>query len=135
MLAIRDASAESGVDFAMDIHGYEAIPPVFLAGFEGIPSLRREQHESYLRYREVLARRSPDFQTRLGYPATPPGRANLSMATAQLAERFGCVSMTLEMPFKDNAELPCERFGWSSERSKRLARDCLAALAEWLGEE
>jgi murein tripeptide amidase MpaA len=54
------------------------------------------------------------------------------MSTNQLAQRFGCVSMTLEMPFKDHNDLPCTRQGWSPERSKALARDCLAALGEWL---
>src|SRR5690606_22570865 len=43
VLALRSAMDESGVDFAMDIHGDEAIPAVFLAGFEGIPSLKPEQ--------------------------------------------------------------------------------------------
>jgi len=36
------------------------------------------------------------------------------------------------MPFKDYAELPDAAQGWSPERSRLLARDCLAALAEWL---
>ena len=58
----------------------------------------------------------------------PPGKANLSMSTAQLAERFGAVSMTLEMPFKDNAELPDPVYGWSPERCRLLARSCLDAL-------
>jgi murein tripeptide amidase MpaA len=40
--------------------------------------------------------------------------------------------MTLEMPFKDNADLPDPAQGWSPERSMLLARDCLAALLEWL---
>jgi murein tripeptide amidase MpaA len=133
VLAIRGAMDESGVDFAMDVHGDEAIPAVFLAGFEGIPSLKPEQAEGYKRYRAILDRRSPDFQTRLGYPVTPKGKANLSMATSQIAERFGAVSMTLEMPFKDNDDLPDPAQGWSPERSKLLGRDCLAALAEWLG--
>lgn len=132
VLAIRNAMDETGVDFAMDVHGDEAIPAVFLAGFEGIPSLKPEQVESYDRYRAILDRRTPDFQTRRGYPVTPPGKANLSMATTQIAERFGAVSMTLEMPFKDNDDLPCAEQGWSPERSKLLARDCLAALVEWL---
>jgi murein tripeptide amidase MpaA len=133
VLAIRNAMDETGVDFAMDVHGDEAIAAVFLAGFEGIPSLKPEQVESYNRYRVILDQRTPDFQTRRGYPVTPPGKANLSMATTQIAERFGAVSMTLEMPFKDNDDLPCAEQGWSPERSKLLARDCLAALAEWLG--
>jgi len=133
--AILAAMEESGVDFAMDIHGDEGLPYVFLAGFEGIPSLKPEQLAGFERYKAILARRSPDFQTRHGYPVTPPGKGNLTMATSQIAERFGCVSMTLEMPFKDNADLPCERHGWSPERSKLLARDCLASLAEWLEDQ
>jgi len=132
VLAIRNAMDETGVHFAMDVHGDEAIPAVFLAGFEGIPSLKPTQAEGYNRYRAILDRRSPDFQTRIGYSVTPSGKGNLSMATSQIAERFGCVSMTLEMPFKDNDDLPCPAQGWSPERSKLLARDCLAALAEWL---
>ena len=58
------------------------------------------------------------------------------MSTNQLAERFGpshgCVSMTLEMPFKDNDDLPCPDQAWSPERSKLLAHDCLAVLAEMI---
>ena len=50
------------------------------------------------------------------------------MSTAQLAERFGAISMTLEMPFKDNADLPDPVYGWSTDRSRLLARACLDAL-------
>jgi len=132
VLAIRNAMDKSGVDFAMDVHGDEAIPAVFMAGFSGIPSLKPEQMEGYNRYCAILERRTPDFQTKLGYPTASPGQANLAMATNQIAERFGCVSMTLEMPFKDHEPAPCRRQGWSPERSKRLGRDCLAALLEWL---
>ena len=39
--------------------------------------------------------------------------------------------MTLEMPFKDHADLPDPAQGWSPERSAGLARDCLGALWEW----
>jgi murein tripeptide amidase MpaA len=130
--AIRDAMDAAGVDFAMDVHGDEAIPAVFLAGFEGIPSLKPGQLEGYNRYKAILARRTPDFQTRQGYPVTRPGKGNLTMATSQIAERFGAISMTLEMPFKDHDDLPCPEQGWSPERSKLLARDCLGALLEWL---
>ena len=132
VLAIRNAMDETGVDFAMDVHGDEAIAAVFLAGFEGIPSWTQALQEKYLRYRAILERRTPDFQTRKGYAVTSPGRANLAMSTNQLAERFGACSMTLEMPFKDNEDLPDPVHGWSPDRSRLLARDCLAALAEWL---
>lgn len=132
VLAIRNAMDESGVHFAMDVHGDEAIPHVFLAGFEGIPSWKEEQGAAYTRYREILKRRTPDFQTAKGYPAARAGQANLTMSTNQLAERFGACAMTLEMPFKDNDDLPDDAQGWSPERSKQLARDCLASLVEWL---
>ena len=131
---VRAEMERTGVDFAMDVHGDEAIPAVFIAGFEGIPSLRADRKALYDRYRDTLAARTPDFQTRLGYPVGAPGKANLSMSTAQLAERFGAVSMTLEMPFKDNDDLPDADFGWSPARSKQLARDCLSVLAEIIDE-
>lgn len=132
VLAIRNRMDQTGVDFAIDAHADEAIPAVFLAGFEGIPSWREEQGEGFYRYQRILDRRTPDFQTKLGYPKAPAGRANLSMSTNQLAERFGAVAMTLEMPYKDLADFPEPEQGWSPERCKLLGRECLAALVEWL---
>ena len=134
VLLVRNAMDESGVDFAMDVHGDEAIPAVFIAGFDGIPSITDRQSGLYHRYRDTLARRTPDFQTRLGYPVAATGKANLSMSTNQLAERFGAVAMTLEMPFKDNDDLPDADYGWSPARSMQLAKDCLAVLAEMIDE-
>ncbi len=125
---------ETGVDFAIDVHGDEAIPHVFLAGFDGIPSWTDRQGGLFARYRDTLDRLTPDFQTRHGYPPSAPGKANLSMSTNQLAERFGAVAMTLEMPFKDHDDLPDPVHGWSAARSKALGRDCLAALAEMIDE-
>jgi murein tripeptide amidase MpaA len=132
VLAIRNAMDETGVRFAMDVHGDEAIAANFLAGFEGIPSWSDALGAEYARFRAILERRSPDFQTAKGYAVAPAGKANLSMSTNQLAERFGACAMTLEMPFKDNDDLPDRDQGWSPERSKLLARDCLASLVEWL---
>jgi murein tripeptide amidase MpaA len=129
VLAAMDAT---GVDFAIDAHGDEAIPHVFLAGFEGIPNWTDAQGTLYARYRDTLARRTPDFQTAEGYGVSPPGKANLSMSTNQLANRFGAVAMTLEMPFKDHDDLPDPLHGWSPARSQALARECMGALWELL---
>jgi murein tripeptide amidase MpaA len=134
VLCVRNRMDQTGVAFAMDVHGDEAIPAVFLAGFEGIPSIRPDQIASFRRYRDTLAARTPDFQTRLGYPEARPGKANLSMATSQIAERYGAIAMTLEMPFKDNDDLPDPAQGWSPERSAQLARDCLSVLTEMIEE-
>jgi murein tripeptide amidase MpaA len=128
VLWVRNAMDETGVDFAMDIHGDEAIPANFLAGFEGIPSITERQTRLFGLFSDTLERLSPDFQTAQGYEIPAPGQANLSMSTTQLAERYGAVSMTLEMPFKDNFNLPDEVYGWSPQRSKYLGASCLNAL-------
>jgi murein tripeptide amidase MpaA len=125
---VLEEMKRTGVDFAMDVHGDEAIPANFLAGFEGIPSWKREQQDLFDAFGDELTRISPDFQTEKGYEIPGAGQANLSMSTAQLAERFGAVSMTLEMPFKDNADLPDPVYGWSPERCRLLGRSCLDAL-------
>lgn len=134
VLCIRNAMDETGVHWAMDVHGDEAIPAAFMAGFEGIPSWTNDQGARYTRFVQRLTERTPDFQTELGYAIAGKGKANLSMSTNQLAERFGpshgCVSMTLEMPYKDTVHGNDPEQGWSPERCKLLARECLATLAE-----
>jgi murein tripeptide amidase MpaA len=138
VLCIRNAMDATGVHWAMDVHGDEAIPAAFMAGFEGIPDWTDAQGDRYKTFLAKLEARTPDFQTKLGYGIAGEGKANLTMSTNQLAQRFGepaqpgkaCVSMTLEMPFKDNAQHPDEEQGWSPERSALLARECLAVLAE-----
>lgn len=136
VLAVRNAMDATGVHWAMDVHGDEAIPAVFLAGFEGIADATEQQLARYAAFERTLAARTPDFQTTLGYEKSAPGTGNMTMSTNQLAHRFGashgCVSMTLEMPFKDNRDLPDPVQGWSPERSMQLARDCLATLLDCL---
>ncbi|MEM8798451.1 MAG: M14-type cytosolic carboxypeptidase [Pseudomonadota bacterium] len=131
---VRDMMDETGVDFCLDVHGDEALPYNFIAGFEGIPSATEAMLERLTTYTRLLAALSPDFQTKHGYPIAKPGQANLSMATNQIAERFGSLAMTLEMPFKDNADLPMEHTGWSPERAKYLAHDCLTTLVMMLAD-
>ena len=125
---VRDAMDAAPPVFAMDIHGDEAIPANFLAGFEGIPSITDAQLGLFKRFGDTLEKISPDFQQQKGYVVAKPGEANMSMSTTQLAERYGAVSMTLEMPFKDNFDLPDPVYGWSPERSKYLAYACLDTL-------
>jgi murein tripeptide amidase MpaA len=129
VLCVRGAMDETGVAFAMDVHGDEAIPANFLAGFEGIPSWSDALGAKFYAFGQRLAAHTPDFQTERGYDKAAPGRANLSMSTNQLAERFGAVSMTLEMPFKDHDANADAEFGWSGARSKTLAHACLEVLA------
>ena len=129
VLCVRNAMDETGCVFAMDVHGDEAIAANFIAGFEGIASWTEDHGAKFYEFGRRLAAHTPDFQTELGYDKARPGKANMSMSTNQLAERFGAVSVTLEMPFKDHAPNPEPVHGWSPERSKRLAVACLETLA------
>jgi murein tripeptide amidase MpaA len=129
VLCVLQRMDETGVDFAMDVHGDEAIPANFLAGFEGIPAWTDPHGEKFYDFARRLAKQTPEFQLDLGYEKAAPGKANLSMSTNQLAERFGAVSMTLEMPFKDHEANADPEFGWSPSRCKLLAHASLETLA------
>ncbi|MEL0036416.1 MAG: M14-type cytosolic carboxypeptidase [Gammaproteobacteria bacterium] len=120
VLLVRDMMEQTGVELFLDIHGDEAIPYNFLAGCEGIPSYDDQHHAKQSYFIEQFLLASPDFQTQHGYPEDEPGKANLSMATTWVGERFKCVSFTLEMPFKDNLDLPDPDYGWSPERCAHL---------------
>ena len=134
VLCVRDAMDATGVDFAIDVHGDEAIPANFIAGYEGIPSWNEDHGAKFYAFGHRLAAHTPDFQTERGYEKASAGNANLSMSTNQLAERFGAVSVTLEMPFKDHDLHPDPEHGWSPERCKRLGVACLETLAGMIDE-
>jgi len=125
---VRARMDQTGVDFALDVHGDEGLPYVFIAGSDNVPSVTERQKTLHTDYFAALQRANPDFQTEHGYPKGK--KANLTLCSSQLAERFGCLAMTLEMPFKDNANAPDEDEGWSPDRCRRLGADCLQALAD-----
>ena len=129
VLCVRDAMDATGVALSIDVHGDEAIPATFLVGFAGIPSFTEARGAIFTTYAARLAAHTADFQTERGYGANAPGKANLSISTNQVAERFGALSMTLEMPFKDHDPNPDAVAGWSPERSKALGVACLEVLA------
>jgi murein tripeptide amidase MpaA len=125
---VRERMHQTGMKFCLDVHGDEALPYNFIAGFNGIPSITEPQIALYRDFRTKLAEISPDFQTRFGYPETPPGKASLAMCTSYTAETFGSLSMTLEQPFKDTVDSPDETYGWSPDRCGRLAWSCIDAI-------
>ncbi|MBL4837904.1 MAG: hypothetical protein JKY34_10030 [Kordiimonadaceae bacterium] len=125
---VRQKMQETGMDLLMDVHGDEAIPQNFLAGFEGIPDASDEKINQFKQFRDTLCAVSPDFQQKVGYPESTPGSATLKICTDYIAATFNCVSMTLEMPFKDNDDLPDPNFGWSPERCAHLGRSSIDTI-------
>ena len=126
--AVRQKMHETGVDLFLDIHGEEALPYVFAAGCEGNPSYDTRLAALEAAFKTALRQASPDFQDEHGYPETAPGQANLAIAKSYVGETFGCLSYTLEMPFKDNINLPDDDFGWNGQRSLRLGEAILSAI-------
>lgn len=118
---VRKRMHETGVDLFLDIHGDEALPYNFVAASEGIPSYDSRLAALEASFKQAFLAATPDFQVEHGYPVDEPGQANLTMGSTYVGEAFKCLSLTLEMPFKDNADLPDFEYGWSPARSKKLA--------------
>lgn len=119
---------ETGVDLFYDVHGDEALPYVFLAGSQGAPSYNERLAHLRDKFSDVLKLASADFQSEFGYDIDAPGTANMTLATNWVAERFDCLANTLEMPFKDNDNVPDAEVGWSPERSAKLGEASLIAM-------
>ncbi|MEL6370352.1 MAG: M14-type cytosolic carboxypeptidase [Pseudomonadota bacterium] len=125
---VLEKMKETGVDFFLDCHGDENLPYNFIAGGEGASAFTDKLQALLDGYKAALVRANPDFQTEFGYPVDARGSANLAIATNYITETFSCLAMTLEMPFKDNADLPDIDFGWSPERCRKLGASQLDAL-------
>jgi murein tripeptide amidase MpaA len=119
---------QTGVDLFLDIHGDEAIPYNFVAGTEGNPNYDERIAQLESTFKQSLMATTPEFQDEFGYPKDKPGQANLTIACNAVGHKFNCLAYTLEMPFKDNADLPDESYGWSPVRCQQLGEDLLVAI-------
>jgi murein tripeptide amidase MpaA len=54
----------------------------------------------------------------------------LKLASKYIGHTFKCVSLTLEMPFKDNARSPDPKVGWNGVRSADLGRKMLSPILD-----
>lgn len=128
VLCVRNAMRDKGVDAFLDVHGDEGLPYVFTDGNERLSSYTPQMERVEREFREALRAANPDFQMEHGYPSNKETKVNLTIASKWVGHTYGGMSLTLEMPFKDNANLPDPERGWSGARSKRLGADTLTAL-------
>ncbi len=131
--AVRKRIHETGCDIFLDIHGDEGLPYVFVAGCEMLEGFSEFQAAEQQAFVASLQQASPDFQTKIGYAGDKYHADVLKLASKYIGHNFGCISLTLEMPFKDNALLPDVQFGWNGARSARLGKAILQALAATVG--
>jgi murein tripeptide amidase MpaA len=132
VLLVRDAIQSTGCAAFFDIHGDESLPYVFVAGCEMLPSFSARQRAEQERFAADFRAASPDFQSEHGYEASKYKEDVLKLASKYIGHTFGCLSLTLEMPFKDNANAPDARVGWNGARSQRLGAALLDPLLRHL---
>ncbi|WP_430810472.1 MULTISPECIES: M14 family metallopeptidase [unclassified Carboxylicivirga] len=125
---VKEKMLATGVDFVLDVHGDEGLPYNFISGIEGIPSFDARLQKLSDDFISNWMAINPDMQKEYGYPKNEPGQANLMVGSKNLGETFGCLSQTLEMPFKQNDDLPDELLGWSPQRSIKLGESLVPVL-------
>ncbi len=125
---VRAAMQATGADGFLDIHGDESLPYVFTDGNERLANYSPRMAALEQGFKSALQFANPDFQTVHGYPMDKDTKINLTIASKWVGHTFGGLALTLEMPFKDNANLPDPVRGWNGARSKRLGADALTAL-------
>ncbi len=129
---VRRALHRTGVDLFLDVHGEEQVPYVFAAGVAGTARSTPRLEALERRFAEAMLAASPAFQIEHGYPPDPSLEGEPRDAADYVSETFDCLSLTLEMPFSDDANDPDPERGWSPERSMALGADTVDAIARIL---
>lgn len=125
---VKNKIHEVGCDLFLDVHGDEALPYIFLAGSEMLEGFSEQQMREQQQFSDSFCQASPDFQTKYGYEASKYNEDVLKLASKYIGHTFKCVSLTLELPFKDNANLPDPEVGWDGARSMKLGEAMLQPI-------
>jgi murein tripeptide amidase MpaA len=133
VLCVRNKIHEVGCDMFFDIHGDEALPYNFVAGNEMLADFTPERAALQKAFVDQYMAASPDFQNVHGYEASKYNEELLTLASKYMGHTFKCLSLTLEMPFKDNANLPDSYTGWNGARSRGLGAAILQPILHTLG--
>ena len=130
VFVVKQKIQETGCDLFLDVHGDEALPYVFVAGSSALPNFSEAQRAQEKTFSDAFKVASPDFQDEHGYGEAPYTDETLTMGSPHITHLFGCLSLTLELPFKDNANDPDELSGWDGARSARLGAAVLQAVLQ-----
>ena len=129
---VLEKMKQTGCDIFCDIHGDEEIPYNFLAeacvpNF-GTGSRLQSLHGAFL---AAYCRANSDMQQTYAYePSAYDTRTNppMNIANDHISDRFQCLAMTLEMPFKDCWSNSDPLRGWSPSRSQALGASLIEPL-------
>lgn len=129
---VKNKMKETGCDLFLDVHGDEGLPYVFVAGSGALPTFTAEQAAAEKKFSDDFKIASPDFQDVHGYGESPYTEETITMGSPHITHAFGCLSLTLELPFKDNANDPDAQTGWDGARSARLGAAVLQPILQSL---
>ena len=128
VLCVKNKIHDTGCDMFFDIHGDENLPYNFVAGNEMLSNFTPAQAAGQKAFVERYKQATPDFQDKVGYAASKYKEDMLTLASKYIGHHFQCLSLTLEMPFKDNADLPDPHVGWNGARSSTLGAAILQPI-------
>lgn len=125
---VRDLMEATGVDFCIDCHADAELRCNFLGGPLEIPSRSSRLKGLFHQFEDGWAGVSPEYERGHPYPGGSPQHADLSMAWNWIAERFDCLSVLLEQPFKDTSWRQDAEHGWSPQRATAFGASFVTAL-------
>eukprot|EP01062_Namystynia_karyoxenos_P006538 TRINITY_DN12297_c0_g1_i2.p2 TRINITY_DN12297_c0_g1~~TRINITY_DN12297_c0_g1_i2.p2 ORF type:complete len:415 (+),score=123.53 TRINITY_DN12297_c0_g1_i2:92-1336(+) len=125
-----------GCDALVDIHGDEYIAANFVVTGMGAPKFDDRLEALADFFKKSLRAANPDFQLDLDYskptPTSPRDHNQpkmLNTSSGAVTQRYGCLAVTLEMPFKDStSDTPEPICQWSPPRAFNLGRSLVDAL-------
>jgi murein tripeptide amidase MpaA len=126
--AVLEKMKETGCDVFLDIHGDEDLPYNFLAQ-PSVPNWGPRLQALHGAFLAAYSRTNSDMQQEYAYePCDYVDGDVMNIASDQVAFRFDCLSVTLEMPFKDCWSNPDPERGWSPTRASALGASVLEPL-------
>ena len=131
IVCVKSTIQDTGVDMFLDIHGEECAPCAFAIGCDGNPRYSPHQRALERLFNDDLASRDRHFWRDHGYGPNDPGRGDLRISNNYVGEAYDCLSMTIEMPFKEGGHHP-EHGGalaFSPDVAKHLGRLVLETIS------
>lgn len=132
VFCVRQAMMRSGVDFSFDIHADEKQPCNFIYPATGVAAEGSAVLALLDQYRRAYCRASREMVMGDGPPDPAPGSGAPGMCMNWVTTTFDCLAMTLEMPFKDTANITHMAVPWGPERAMRFGAAALDGIAELL---
>ena len=128
-IEIHDLPVFVGSFLLLSFFSNQELPYNFLSGAEMTENWGPRLEALHGAFLGAYVRANNDMQKEVGYePPEDASHAQPNVATNFVANRFNCLAVTLEMPYKDCVTNPDPERGWSPNRSRMLGASVVEAL-------